>query len=119
VLARGGSHLRLKLRGDELTGWLSNVPSNAPHLPSVDVLFESAVEQCGAGVVGLVLTGMGDDGTRGAGTIVAAGGLVLTESASSCVVYGMPRSVAEAGYSAANAPLQQMIPFLLNQLSLR
>jgi two-component system chemotaxis response regulator CheB len=118
VIARGGSHLRLKLRGDELTGWLSNVPSNTAHFPSVDVLFESAVEECGAGVVGLVLTGMGDDGTKGAGAIVAAGGLVLTESASSCVVYGMPRSVVEAGYSSADAPLDAMVTLLLEQISL-
>ncbi|MEY4510119.1 MAG: protein-glutamate methylesterase [Pseudomonadota bacterium] len=117
VIARGGSHLRLSLRGDELTCWLSNVPSNAAHFPSVDVLFESAVEQCGAGVVGLVLTGMGDDGTRGASAITKAGGLVLTESASSCVVYGMPRSVVEAGYSSADSPLDGMVAFLLEQIS--
>lgn len=119
VIARGGSHLRLSLRSGELTCWLSNVPSNAAHFPSVDVLFESAVELLGAGVVGLVLTGMGDDGTRGAAAIAKAGGLVLTESESSCVVYGMPRSVVEAGYSSANAPLEAMIPFLLEQISLR
>lgn len=117
VIARGGSHLRLSLRAGELTCWLSNVPSSAPHFPSVDVLFESAVEQCGAGVVGLVLTGMGDDGTRGSGAIVQAGGLVLTESASSCVVYGMPRSVVEAGHSSADAPLDAMVPLLLEQIS--
>jgi len=119
VIARGGSHLRLSLRNGELTCWLSNVPSNAPHFPSVNVLFESAVEQLGAGVVGLVLTGMGDDGTRGAAAIVKAGGLVLTESEGSCVVYGMPRSVVEAGYSSADAPLDTMVPFLLEQISLR
>lgn len=116
VIARGGSHLRLKLRDGELTGWLSNVPGHSAHFPSVDVLFQSAVEQCGAGVVGLVLTGMGDDGTRGSGAIVAAGGLVLTESQSSCVVYGMPRSVVEAGHSSANAPLDQLVALLLTQI---
>lgn len=119
VIARGGSHLRLSQRSGELTCWLSNVPSSSAHFPSVDVLFESAAEHFGAGVVGLVLTGMGDDGTRGAGAIVKAGGLVLTESESSCVVYGMPRSVVEAGYSSANAPLDAMVPFLLAQISLR
>jgi two-component system chemotaxis response regulator CheB len=116
VIARGGSHLRLRLRDGELTGWLSNVPSDSAHFPSVNVLFESAAEQCGAGVVGLVLTGMGDDGTLGAGAIVAAGGLVLTESASSCVVYGMPRAVVEAGYSSADAPLDQLVKLLVTSI---
>jgi two-component system, chemotaxis family, protein-glutamate methylesterase/glutaminase len=116
VIARGGSHLRLKKRGGELTGWLSNVPSTSAHFPSVDVLFESAVEQCGSGVVGLVLTGMGNDGTSGSGMIHRAGGLVLTESRSSCVVYGMPRSVVEAGYSDGDATLDDMVPYLLGRL---
>ena len=62
----------------------------------------------GADAVGVVLTGMGDDGLQGSRAIRAAGGHVLTESAESCVVYGMPRVVAEAGLSHANTPLEDM-----------
>lgn len=119
VIARGGSHLRVKKLNGELTGWLSNVPSTAAHFPSVDVLFESAAEQVGAGVVGVVLTGMGDDGTRGAAAIRHAGGRVLTESAESCVVYGMPRAVVEGGHSDAHAPLERMAELISLQLAAR
>jgi two-component system chemotaxis response regulator CheB len=62
--------------------------------------------------VGVVLTGMGDDGLQGARAIRAAGGHVLTESAESCVVYGMPRVVVEAGLSHASAPVEGMAVLL-------
>jgi two-component system chemotaxis response regulator CheB len=55
------------------------------YVPSVDVLFETAVGACGSDVLGVVLTGMGDDGLKGAQAIAAAGGAVLTEAESSCV----------------------------------
>lgn len=116
VIARGGEHLRVVRRGGALIGALSHVPATTAHFPSVDVLFESAAAAVGAGVVGLVLTGMGDDGLRGAAAIHQAGGLVLTESASSCVVYGMPRSVVEAGFSDAEAPLELLPAVLLSKI---
>ncbi|MDB4990857.1 MAG: cheB [Myxococcaceae bacterium] len=116
VIARGGLHLRLQSHGESLTGWLSSVPSDSVHFPSVDVLFESAVEQCGGGVVGVVLTGMGDDGRKGAAAIHRAGGLVITESASSCVVYGMPRAVVESGLSNAEVSLEGLAAFLSTEL---
>jgi two-component system, chemotaxis family, protein-glutamate methylesterase/glutaminase len=62
----------------------------------------------GAGALGVVLTGMGDDGLEGARAIAAAGGSLLTEAASTCVVYGMPRSVFDAGLGAEAVPLDQM-----------
>ena len=116
VIARGGSHLRLSQVDQQLIGHLSSVPSDSAHFPSVDVLFLSAVGECGSGVVGVVLTGMGDDGTRGAGAIHQAGGFVVTESESSCVVYGMPRAVVEAGFSDAQVPLSDLSHFLSHQL---
>ncbi|MDB4977111.1 MAG: Chemotaxis response regulator protein-glutamate methylesterase CheB [Myxococcaceae bacterium] len=116
VIARGGMHLRVQMGSTGLTGWLSSVPSDSTHFPSVDVLFESAVDECGAGVVGLVLTGMGDDGRRGSKAIQRAGGFVITESASSCVVYGMPRSVVEAGLSNASVSLYALPNYLSTEL---
>jgi two-component system chemotaxis response regulator CheB len=62
----------------------------------------------GADALGVVLTGMGDDGLVGARTIAAAGGRLLTEAASTCVVYGMPRAVYEADLGAEAVPLDQM-----------
>jgi two-component system, chemotaxis family, protein-glutamate methylesterase/glutaminase len=116
VIAPGGSHLKVQRRQTELFGVISRFPADTAHFPSVDVLFESAAEECGAAVLGLVLTGMGEDGRRGAARIRGKGGLILTESASSCVVYGMPRSVKEAGDSDGEAPLQALAALLCARL---
>jgi two-component system, chemotaxis family, protein-glutamate methylesterase/glutaminase len=87
---------------------LDRRPSDTPHRPSVDVLFKSASDVYGARVLGVVMTGMGSDGLRGAAWIKAAGGRVLTQDESSCVVYGMPRSVAEAALSDQSVPLDRL-----------
>ena len=79
-------------------------PLDTPHRPSVDVMFQSAAEVYGERVLGVVMTGMGDDGREGAAWIKARGGAVLTEAEETCVVYGMPRSVVEAGLSDAGGP---------------
>jgi two-component system chemotaxis response regulator CheB len=59
---------------------------------------------------------MGNDGLRGSAAIHRAGGTVLTEAELSCVVYGMPRSVKEAGYSNAEAPLESMAQCLIDHV---
>ncbi|MEY4581417.1 MAG: hypothetical protein RL701_6120, partial [Pseudomonadota bacterium] len=87
-----------------------------PHKPSVDVLFESAAARIGAGVLGVVLTGMGNDGLRGSRAIVAAGGRVVTEAEGSCVVYGMPGVVKDAGLSHAEARLEDMAQLIVSLL---
>ncbi|WP_163786093.1 chemotaxis-specific protein-glutamate methyltransferase CheB [Myxococcus vastator] len=112
VLARSGQHLKLERHGAVTLARLDMQPLRTPHHPSVDVLFESAARSWGSDAVGLVLTGMGDDGVAGARAIREAGGTVLTESESSCVVYGMPRAVKEAGLSTASAPLEGMLALL-------
>jgi two-component system chemotaxis response regulator CheB len=108
VLARGGSHLKLAESRDVLSVELDSGPHSEAHAPSVDRLFESAAQRVGAAALGVVLTGMGSDGLRGARAIHAAGGRILTEAEESCVVYGMPRAVHEAGLSLAQAPLEEM-----------
>jgi two-component system chemotaxis response regulator CheB len=112
VLARAGMHLRVDRDGEQVFARLGMAPLQTPHHPSVDVLFESAAAGWGPNVVGVVLTGMGDDGLQGARAIRVAGGHVLTESAESCVVYGMPRVVEEAGLSHASAPVGDMAALL-------
>ena len=100
LVAPAGQHLRVQAgRNGELRAALGLEPANVPHRPSVDVLFESAARACGSGSVGVVMTGMGQDGLVGARSIRAAGGRVVSEAAASCVVYGMPRAVEEAGLS--------------------
>lgn len=116
VLARAGIHLRLERGPEGLRARLDATPTQAPYRPSVDVLFRSALEAAGAGVVAVLLTGMGDDGCAGAKAIHAAGGTVLTEAESSCVVYGMPRSAVEAGASTVSRPLEGMAEEILRWL---
>jgi len=87
-----------------------------PHRPAVDVLFQSAAEVYGDRTLGVVLTGMGSDGTAGAAWIKANGGRVFTEAEETCVVYGMPRSVVEAGLSDRCVPLDRMSEAILGAL---
>jgi two-component system chemotaxis response regulator CheB len=87
---------------------LANEPADKPHRPSVDVLFQSAAGVYGSRVLAVVMTGMGNDGREGAAWVKARGGTVLTESEKSCVIYGMPRSIVEAGLSDGSYPLTEM-----------
>lgn len=76
--------------------------------PSVNPTMESLAEVYGAATLGVVLTGMGSDGTRGATLMKAAGGTIIAEDESTCVVYGMPKSVAKAGLVDKFVPLPRM-----------
>lgn len=109
LLAPAGLHLSFNRKpSGQVVVQLSSQPSDKPHRPSVDVLFQSAAEIYRSRVLGVVMTGMGDDGKQGAAWIKAQGGTILTESEKSCVIYGMPRSVVEAGLSDAAVPLESM-----------
>jgi two-component system chemotaxis response regulator CheB len=81
--------------------------------PALDVCLESAAERHGASVIGVVLTGMGRDGLEGARAVKAAGGTVIAEHYTTSVVYGMPRSVVDAGLADHVLPLPQVMPTLL------
>ncbi len=76
--------------------------------PAVDPMFRSLVKLHGNAVLGVVLTGMGRDGALGAADIVAAGGNVFSQDEDSCVVWGMPRAVAQAGLSCFIGPLDKL-----------
>jgi len=79
-------------------------------------MFQSAAEVFGARALGVVMTGMGADGREGAAWIKARGGRILTEAEESCVVYGMPRSVDEAGLSDRRVPIEGMAGAIVEQL---
>jgi two-component system chemotaxis response regulator CheB len=74
----------------------------------VDVTLASLAEYSGRRTIAVILTGMGSDGTNGAALVRTAGGTVLVEDQSSCVVWGMPRSIEEAGLANRVVPLEQM-----------
>ena len=108
-VAPAGRHLYLQRdRAGHLCAHLDVKPIDKPHRPAVDVLFTSAADTCGDRVLGVVMTGMGTDGLLGSAHIMGKGGRVLTESETTCVVYGMPRAVDEASLSDARVPLPEM-----------
>jgi two-component system chemotaxis response regulator CheB len=117
LLAPAGQHLSFKRKpSGRVVVQLSLQPGDKPHRPSVDVLFQSAAEVYRNRVLGVVMTGMGDDGKQGSAWIKAQGGTILTESEKSCVIYGMPRSVVEAGLSDAAIPLESLAEEICNRL---
>jgi two-component system chemotaxis response regulator CheB len=108
-LAAAGRHLTLKRDASgKVVTRLDAKPFDMLHRPSVDVLFKSAAEVYGNRILGVVMTGMGSDGKQGAAWIKSQGGLIFTEAESSCVVYGMPSVVVEAGLSDKSIALDDM-----------
>jgi two-component system, chemotaxis family, protein-glutamate methylesterase/glutaminase len=108
-LAPAGRHLSVTRRvSGKVVTHIDARPFNTLHRPSVDVLFQSVAEVYGNRVLGVVMTGMGSDGKQGAAWIKSQGGLVFTEAESSCVVYGMPSVVMEAGLSDKSIALEDM-----------
>lgn len=108
-LAPAGRHLSLRRKADgKVVTHLDARPFNTLHRPAVDVLFQSAAEVYKNRVLGVVMTGMGSDGKQGAAWIKSQGGLVFTEAESSCVVYGMPSVVVDAGLSDKSVALDHM-----------
>jgi two-component system chemotaxis response regulator CheB len=114
LLAPAGRHLTLRRQADNaIITHLDARPFDSTHRPSVDVLFQSAAEVFGSRTLGVVMTGMGADGKQGAAWIKSQGGIVFTEAEQSCVVYGMPLSVVEAGLSDKSVPLEKMAQSIL------
>lgn len=100
-LGEGGTVLSVRDTGG-LKASVSQEAGGEMYMPSANVLISSAVRAAGGRVLAVVLTGMGQDGLTGCREAVAAGGLVLAQDETSCVVYGMPRAVSEAGLAAAS-----------------
>lgn len=115
-LAPAGQHLGFRRdAGGAVVTALDIRPLDTPHRPSVDVLFQSAAAAYGDRVLAIVMTGMGSDGREGAAWVKARGGCVLTEAEETCVIYGMPRSVVEAGLSDASIPLPALAEAILQR----
>jgi two-component system, chemotaxis family, protein-glutamate methylesterase/glutaminase len=109
LVAPAGRHLTFKKSpSGDISAHLDARPFDTLHRPAVDVLFHSAAEVFGNRLLAVVMTGMGSDGLEGARAIHENGGHIYTESEESCVVYGMPRSVSEAGLSHRHVHLNRM-----------
>jgi two-component system chemotaxis response regulator CheB len=116
-LAQGGRHMRVARHGADVVIALDDGPPVNFCKPAVDPLFTSAIDVWQGGVLAVVLTGMGSDGTRGGKEIVAAGGSVIAQDEASSVVWGMPGAAANAGICAAVLPLNQIAPKLVRLFS--
>ena len=109
LVAPAGRHLRITSR---LTVALEPEPADAKHVPSVDVTMTSADRARPGRVLGILLTGMGQDGAEGMATIRASGGFTIGESEATCVVYGMPRAAEMRGAVECMLPLPEIVSFL-------
>ena len=108
LLAPGESHMLIHPVGNGYEVRLKKGPKVNRHIPSVDVLFKSVAQHAGAKALGVILTGMGDDGARGLLEMRQKGSRTIGESESSCVVYGMPREAHEMGAVEVQLPLDQI-----------
>jgi two-component system chemotaxis response regulator CheB len=109
-LAPGGRHMRVARSGSHPVIALDDGPQINFCKPAVDPLFSSAIDVWQAGILAVVLTGMGSDGSQGGKAIAAAGGNVIAQDEATSVVWGMPGAVANAGVCAAILPLDQIAP---------
>ena len=107
-VAPGDKQMRVKSFGNVMTLEVQSGPKVNGHCPSVDVLFDSVAEKIGDGAMGVILTGMGEDGARGLLKMRQQGAITLGQDEASCVVYGMPRAAYEKGAVTRQLPLGAM-----------
>ena len=108
LIAPGGRHLQVKKYGGRPRVVVTDLPADALYKPCVDVLMKSVAEQFGAQTMGVMLTGMGNNGVHGAGDIKNRGGVMIAQNEATCVVYGMPRAVIEAHLTDHVAPIDSI-----------
>jgi two-component system chemotaxis response regulator CheB len=112
-IAPGDRHMEVRRSGAALIVHLYDGPLVTGHKPSVDVLFRSVAEACGAKAVGVILTGMGRDGAEGLLAMRQAGAATIGEDEASCVVYGMPKAAREVGAVEHEIPLSRIADEIL------
>lgn len=115
LICPGNRHMMVRRmpRGDMAV--LSDGPPVNGHRPSADVLFHSVAQEFGLTAVGVIMTGMGEDGAEGLGAIKNAGGMTIAQSEDTCVVSGMPRAAILKGHANKIVSLDGMGAFLVNQ----
>jgi two-component system chemotaxis response regulator CheB len=118
LIAPGGKHMLLCRSGAQYRVEIKDGPLVSRHRPSVDVLFRSSAQSAGANAVGIIMTGMGDDGAHGLKEMHDAGALTIAQDEASCVVYGMPKEAVKLGAVDGILPLSA-IPQLIMQAPTR
>ncbi len=108
LICPGSRHMKVKRLPLGDIAVLSDEPRVNGHRPSVDVLLRSVAEEFRGNAIGVLMTGMGDDGAEGLGMIKKEGGMTIAQSEESCVVYGMPKAAIERGYAVRVVGLDAM-----------
>ncbi len=108
LIAPGGKHLAVKLSGAQYHVEILDGPPVNRHKPSVDVLFRSVAKYAGKNALGIIMTGMGDDGARGLKEMFDAGARTVAQDEQTCVVFGMPKEAIKLGAAEKIVPLSAM-----------
>ena len=119
LIGPGNRHLKVKRLPLGDIAILSDDPRVNGHRPSADVLFRSVAEEFGSRGIGVLMTGMGEDGATGLGSMKAAGGLTIAQSENSCVVFGMPKAAIDRGHAMRIVDLDAIANTLQAQCSER
>jgi two-component system chemotaxis response regulator CheB len=112
-IAPGGKHLMLRRGGAYYYAEVVEGPLINRHRPSVDVLFRSVAKCAGANALGVIMTGMGDDGARGLLEMRQAGAATVAQDEASCVVFGMPKEAIKLAAAERVMPLGQIAQALM------
>jgi two-component system, chemotaxis family, protein-glutamate methylesterase/glutaminase len=116
LIAPGGRHMLLKRSGAQYFVEVVDGPLVNRHRPSVDVMFRSAAKSAGVNALGVIMTGMGDDGAAGLLEMRNAGARTLAQDEESCVVFGMPKEAIKRGGVERSVPLGAVASEILKQL---
>jgi two-component system, chemotaxis family, protein-glutamate methylesterase/glutaminase len=108
LIAPGGKHLRLTRGSNQYQVEVLDGPPVNRHRPSVDVLFRSVAKTAGKGALGIIMTGMGNDGAAGLLEMRNAGARTVAQNEESCVVYGMPKEAVRCGAVQKSVPLREI-----------
>jgi two-component system chemotaxis response regulator CheB len=114
LIAPGGKHMMVRRSGAQYVVEVRDGPLVNRHRPSVDVLFRSVARYAGKNALGIIMTGMGDDGARGLREMHDAGAYTLAQDEASCVVYGMPKEAVKMGGVDRSLPLNALAGALLS-----
>lgn len=117
LIAPGNRHTLLKRSGARYYVEVKEGPLVSRHRPSVDVLFRSAARYAGSNAIGVIMTGMGDDGARGMAELKEAGAFNLAQDEDSCIVYGMPAEAVKRGAVDKQLPLESIAAAVVRQSS--
>lgn len=114
LIAPGNKHLLVKRSGARYYVEIKDGPLVSRHRPSVDVLFRSAARYAGKNALGVIMTGMGDDGAKGMLELHEAGAFTIAQDEKTCIVFGMPNEAIKLGGASRILPLQEIASYIIS-----